>query len=124
MENQYQKWVVGSLMAFSALIAFVLFSVSLKLTGFYDVEASVRNLDLWLRLGSLVFAGLLFFVLYKNERSFQFISEVISELSRVTWPTQKETTSATFVTIIMVLISGFILWMLDNLWTYLIQAVL
>jgi len=46
---------------------------------------------------------------------------VVLELLRVTWPTQKETSHATFLTIVMVLVAGLILGFLDYFWTKLIQ---
>jgi preprotein translocase subunit SecE len=52
------------------------------------------------------------------------MNEVMVELSRVTWPTQKETTTSTIVVIVMVVISGLILGFLDYLWTALLKLVL
>ena len=121
MESQYQKWVNISYLALAALLGFVVFSLSMKIAGTYDLEARVRNIELVVRLLSIVVGALLFFILYKNERANQFSNEVVTELSRVTWPTQKETSSATFIVLIMVLISGMVLGLLDYVWTKLLQ---
>ncbi|OFZ85855.1 MAG: preprotein translocase subunit SecE [Bdellovibrionales bacterium RIFOXYD1_FULL_55_31] len=51
------------------------------------------------------------------------MNEVMMELSRVSWPTQKETSSATMVVVIMVMISGMVLGFLDYLWTELLRLV-
>ncbi|OFZ55570.1 MAG: preprotein translocase subunit SecE [Bdellovibrionales bacterium RIFOXYC1_FULL_54_43] len=51
------------------------------------------------------------------------MNEVMMELSRVSWPTQKETSSATMVVVIMVMISGMVLGFLDYLWTVLLKWV-
>ncbi|OGD43298.1 preprotein translocase subunit SecE [Candidatus Azambacteria bacterium RIFOXYD1_FULL_42_11] len=66
----------------------------------------------------------MFLALLRNQKANKFMNEVMVELSRVTWPTQKETSSATFIVIIMVLISGLILGLLDYVWTKLLQLVL
>ncbi len=124
MENQFQKWVNLSYLAAAVLLYYIVFELSAKLVGMYDFEARVRNIDLIIRLASVAIGGILFFVLYKNEQVNQFMNEVMMELSRVTWPTQKETSSATFVVIVMVLISGFILGFLDYFWTLLLKWVL
>jgi preprotein translocase subunit SecE len=124
METQHQKWVNLSYLAVAALLAYIVFAGGLGLAAQFDWEAKVRNIDLVLRIGSIVAGGALFLALYTNHRSNQFMNEVVTELARVTWPTQKETTSATFIVIIMVLISGAILGFLDYLWTVLLQWVL
>jgi len=106
------------------LVGYISFASSSKIASVYDLEASFRNIDLVIRVGSLVVSGLVFLILSRNERANQFMSEVVVELSRVTWPTQKETTSATFVVIVMVLISGMVLGFLDYFWTKVMQLVL
>ena len=67
---------------------------------------------------------ILFFILYRNEKTNQFMTEVVVELSRVTWPAQKETSWATFLVIVMVLISGMVLGFFDYLWTVLIKQII
>lgn len=124
MESHHQKWVNLSYLVVSALLGFIVFTLALKVIGAYDLEARVRNLDLIVRIVSIALGGLLFLVLYRNETSNQFMNEVAVELGRVTWPTQKETMNATFVVLIMVLISGLVLGFLDYVWTKLLQWVL
>jgi preprotein translocase subunit SecE len=77
-----------------------------------------------LRGVSVAAGAILFVVLYRNDQVNQFMNEVVVELSRVTWPTQKDTTSATFVVIVMVIISGMILGLLDYCWVQLLKWVL
>ncbi|MBC7385645.1 MAG: preprotein translocase subunit SecE [Cryobacterium sp.] len=124
MENTNQKWVNFTFLAFSVLIGYLVFAALFKLAGVYDFEAKVKNIDLLIRMVSLGLGAVLFFGLYKNESANQFMHEVVTELSRVTWPTQKETTSATFVVVIMVLITGLLLGLLDKFWTLVIQWIL
>lgn len=117
MENQQQKWVNLSYLALAVLVSFVVFSLGQKISSTWDMEARVKNLELILRGVSLILGALVFWVLSRNEDVSQFVNEVVVELSRVTWPTQKETSSATIVVIVMVLISGMILGFLDYVWT-------
>ena len=124
MESQHQKWVNLSYLAVAALFGYIVFFFGLRIAGTWDLEARVRNIDLIIRVLSIVFGALLFLVLYKNEKSNQFMNEVVVELSRVTWPTQKETSSATFIVIIMVLISGVVLGFLDYVWIALLKWIL
>jgi preprotein translocase SecE subunit len=124
METSNQKWVNLSYLAAAALLGFIVFTLGLKVASAYDLEARIRNIDLIIRMASVGIAAILFLILYRNERSNQFMNEVVVELSRVTWPTQKETSSATFIVIVMVLISGMVLGLLDYAWTKLIQWIL
>jgi preprotein translocase subunit SecE len=124
MDSQYQKWVNLSYLAVAALLGYVIFALGLKIGGTYDLEARVRNFELVLRGASLLVGGLLFLILYRNQKSNEFMNDVVAELVRVTWPTQKETTSATFIVIVMVLISGVVLGLLDYVLTRLLQMVL
>ena len=124
MESQYQKWVNLSYAAACALFAYVLFSGGTWMASSYDLETKLRNVDLIIRVGSIGLAAVLFFVFYKNRLINGFMNEVADELAKVTWPTQKETTSATIIVIIMVMISGVVLGLLDYVWTRLIQMVI
>ena len=49
----------------------------------------------------------------RPRRRFQLVSEVISELSKVTWPTRQETTRLTILVIIVGVIFGIILGLWD-----------
>jgi len=124
MESQHQKWVNLSYLALSLVVGYLVFALSAKIVGTYDLEARVRNVELIIRGISIVAAGLLFLLLWRNDRANQFMNEVVVELSRVTWPTQKETASATFLVLIMVLISGVVLGLLDYLWTAVIKLII
>jgi len=53
-----------------------------------------------------------------------YLNEVVVELKKVTWPTRKETSAATIVVIITLLIMAVILYAFDMLWGYLIKIVL
>lgn len=124
MENQYQKWVNLSLVAVGILLAFIFHELTMRIVSLYDLETRVKNVDLIVQGISLALGCLTFVILRRHPVANQFTNEVVEELSRVTWPTQKETSSATVVVIIMVLISGVILGALDYLWTRLLQFVL
>ncbi len=124
MENTNQKYVVIAFTAVSVLLGYLVFAGLFKLAGVYDFESKVKNIDLVIRLISLGLGLLLFIGLYKNDSANQFTHEVVTELSRVTWPTNKETWSATLVVVVMVLITGVLLGLVDKFWTLVIQWIL
>lgn len=124
MESPYQKWVNLSYLALAALFGYVIFSLTGKVVGAYDLETRIRNIEIILRIVSVLVGIAVFVVLYRNDEANQFMNEVMVELSRVTWPTQKATSSATLVVIAMVVISGLILGLLDYFWVQLMKWVL
>lgn len=122
--TQYQKWVNLSYLAVAGLVLYITFTAGQYAVGAYDLESRVRNVELILRGASIVLGGIVFFVLYRHEQANQFMNEVVTELSRVTWPTNKETTNSTIVVIIMVVISGMVLGFFDYVWTNLLKMVI
>lgn len=124
MENQFQKWVNLSYLALAVMVGYLVMAFALRMVGIYDLETRIHNVDLIIRGASFVMGALVFFVLWRNDQASQFMNEVMVELSRVTWPTHKETVNATFIVIVMVLISGMVLGALDYFWTRLLQWVL
>jgi preprotein translocase subunit SecE len=124
MESQYKKWVNLSYLAVSVLLGYLVFALAINVVATYDLEARVRNVELIVRGVSVLAGAILFIILYRNEEANQFMNEVMSELSRVTWPMPKDTTASTFIVIVMVLISGMILGLLDFLWVRLLKEIL
>lgn len=124
MENQFQKWVNISYLAVAILVGYIVFSMCLRIAGTYDLETRIRNIELIVRGLSVLAGALVFLILYRHQQANQFMNEVMVELSRVSWPTTKETSSATFIVIVMVLISGLFLGLLDYVWTSLLKWVL
>ena len=124
MESQQQKWVNLSYLSVAGLLGYLIFSAGMYAGGAYDLEARVHNFEWIVRGAALLVAAVLFLGLYSNDRVNQFMNEVLVELGRVSWPTQRETANSTFVVIAMVLISGVILGFLDYFWTVLLKMVL
>ncbi len=48
---------------------------------------------------------------------FEFMTEVVVEISQVVWPTKAETRAATVVVIVMTLISSGLLASMDTMWS-------
>jgi preprotein translocase subunit SecE len=72
--------------------------------------------DLVVNLLAIVVAGGAAVVVYRNERAYSSIVEVTRELEKVTWPTRKETSAATVVVLVTVMISAIVLSSFDALW--------
>jgi preprotein translocase SecE subunit len=57
-----------------------------------------------------------FVVTRRHERANKYFNEVVMELSKVTWPEQKETIQATGVSCILIAICAGIFFLFDSLW--------
>lgn len=68
-------------------------------------------------IGVIAAAGLTF-SLWRSPRVFAVASETVGELRKVTWPTRKETSQATVVVIILVIICAIFLGIFDFFWSW------
>ncbi len=58
------------------------------------------------------------------EKATKFISEVISELKKVSWPSRKETINSTFVVIVLIFILGTFLAIVDGVLAKIISKII
>lgn len=125
MESTYQKYVNIVYLLLAVLLSYIVFSGGMKLVAVTDLESRFKQAELALRGLSVLMGVVLYVVLYRHEQANQFFNEAVAELTRVSWPTNKEVGAATFIVIVMVLISGFILGLLDSglerLWTWIFR---
>lgn len=54
----------------------------------------------------------------------KFFREVRQEVSKVTWPTRKETMVSTGMVLVLVLISAFFFWVVDSLISFTVKLIL
>ena len=70
-------------------------------------------------LGWLVLALVICFFTEKGQQVFAFANEAKIELQKVVWPNRQETVQTTSIVMLMVVITGFLLWGVDvgMMWT-------
>ena len=106
------KWVLVGIMVFLSVYA-----------NWYYQEQS-----LFLRvLGLLVMGAAAFLIAVKTEKgsaAWNLIKEARSEIRKVVWPTNNETTQTTLVVLVMVFIFSLILWGLDSLLGWLVSSLI
>jgi preprotein translocase subunit SecE len=73
--------------------------------------------DLAVNAFAILVTGTAALLTYRNERIYASVVDVTRELEKVTWPTRKETSAATIVVIVTVLIAALILSSFDALWS-------
>ncbi len=120
----YKKYLDLSLLLLSIIAWFAL----KLLIGFFWNYFSLPVLVDWPigypEIIALVLAVVFYVALKKQEKVNVFGLEVITELSKITWPTQKETLVSTGVIIVMVAIASVLLFLMDTLWGTLTQKFL
>jgi len=62
-------------------------------------------------------------IAYRSKRMHTFVLEVCVELSKVAWPTRKETWSQTIVVIIVSIIAAIILGVYDAMWSHITDLI-
>jgi preprotein translocase subunit SecE len=95
------------------LAAFILSRVSDWVWSYF-----AKPNDLLVNVFAIAVAGGAALMAYRNERVYASVVDVTRELEKVTWPTRKETTAATIVVIVTVLISALILSGFDAIWSF------
>ena len=89
-------------------------------TYYYTLSAPIQSI-VW--LGWLVFTLFFGYLTSTGKRIFVFAQESRIELLKVVWPTRQETTQTTTIVMIMVTLTGFILWGVDSLMMWLIAKI-
>ncbi len=124
MENQRQKWVNLVFTVVAIMVAAIAFVGLSKVSAVYNLESSFKQIDLAIRFSSIGLGLVSGLVLYFNDQSNAFMNEVVLEMSRVTWPAQKDTTNATIWVVLFVLIAGAVLGAFDSLWAWIMKSIL
>ena len=106
------KWVLVGIMVFLSVYA-----------NWYYQEQS-----LFLRvLGLLVMGAAAILIAVNTEKgsaAWNLVKEARSEIRRVVWPTNNETTQTTLVVLVMVFIFSLILWGLDSLLSWSVSSLI
>ena len=77
--------------------------------------------------GLLLVVGLVFVISITTSRghsAWNLVKDARSEIRRVVWPTNNETTQTTLVVLVMVFIFAMILWGLDSLLSWFVSSVI
>ncbi len=111
--GDYTRYVHLMYLVGAAVSAFILFKVS-NSVWFLLGEPN----DFILIVASLAVSAGLALVLWRHKRVNSLAFEVVTELSRVTWPTRKELTAAIVAVIIVSIIVSILLGIFDMFWSW------
>ncbi|MBF0103683.1 MAG: preprotein translocase subunit SecE [Deltaproteobacteria bacterium] len=83
-----------------------------------------REYGLAIHAISLFLAVIAFIIALKNKKWMDFLTEALTELSKVTYPTKKESGQSAVVVIVMVSIATVFLAVFDTMWLFLTKLIL
>ena len=106
-----RKWVHFLYAMTSLALLFLLIK-----TGGWVWEYFAKPKMLLLYGGATLITGVVAWLAWRNEELFNLASEVVAELSKVAWPTRRETGMATIVVIVTVIVASLFLGIFDALW--------
>ncbi|MDO8519672.1 MAG: preprotein translocase subunit SecE [Deltaproteobacteria bacterium] len=118
-----KKWVNLSFALASLLLVLVFKQVLDVVWDTFRLPVSQLPLN-WSTMIGVVLGVLVFFGLQKTSKVVLFMSEVVLELSKVTWPVKKETALSAVIVAIMVGIASVIMFLFDTVWGSLTQKFL
>lgn len=73
---------------------------------------------------AVVLAALVFFLLYRSQKTQTFLTEVVGELSKVTYPTKKEAGQSAGVVIMLIAVAAVCLSLFDIVWSFFTKFIL
>ncbi len=104
------------------LIVCSLVAVAVYANWYYQDQSLLLRI-----LGLLVVGGVVFLISITTEtgqNAWNLIKDARSEIRRVVWPTNSETSQTTIVVLVMVFIFAMILWGLDSLLSWFVSSVI
>lgn len=124
MEKTYNKLIAISFVIAAALFGFVVSTTIRILINTWGSFARVANTPAVMH-GVPIAAGILcFFVLILNPKIREWAGEVALEISKIVWPSIKDTRALTVVVCVIILISAILLSLLDLVSAQVVEFIL
>jgi preprotein translocase subunit SecE len=88
---------------------------------FQEVSLFIRVVAI---LAAAIVAGLIAVQTERGQGIWTLIKDARTEIRRVVWPTNQETTQTTLVVLVIVLVFALILWGLDSLLSWIVSSII
>ncbi len=120
-----ERWVQFAYAACAIALAWILIKSSTALWTILadSVDAIPEPNATMIAVGSGLIAFISAVIAYRSKKVHTFVVEVCVELSKVSWPTRKETWSQTIVVIIVSVIAAIILGVYDAVWSHITDLI-
>lgn len=107
-----RKYVQLMFLAGGMLFAYIMVMATDWIWGYFQKPPRMT-----VNVVGLVLAATGTWLLWRHRQTQQSAAETVAELRKVTWPTRKETSQATVVVIVTVIIAAMILQVFDAIWS-------
>jgi len=95
------------------LLSFVMVKATEWIWGYFAKPKAV-----YVDAAGIILATVITVIAWRNKNTFTKATDIMMELKKVTWPTRKETSAATVVVIVTVIISAMFLGLFDVIWSW------
>jgi len=125
MEKQQTRKIITLSFLAAALLTYVTVNVLFKsFAGSFGVVQRLQSID-WVSHGlPIVCAVVVFGILQFNTRILEWSEDVVIEVSKVVWPSRKDTVSMTIVVVIFVGISSALILGIDSIAHELVKLII
>jgi preprotein translocase subunit SecE len=124
MDKTNSKILTLSFALVGAIAGLSLHMLIKSFAGAFAFVAKMAGTDVVTHGVPVAIGFLIFIVLQFNSKVLTWGDEVVIEIRKVVWPTQKDMTAMTIVVVIMVLISSFIVTSFDFVSGYIINILM
>ena len=107
-----RKYVQLMFLAGGMLLAYILVMTTDWLWGYFAKPPRMTVNGIGIVIGAVAT-----WLLWRHRQTQQSATETVAELRKVTWPTRKETSQATVVVIVTVIIASIVLQIFDAIWS-------
>lgn len=121
MDNNNKKIITVSFLIAGALVAFVLGLLMDAFAGSFIAVARVVSNDFVRHVLPVIIGIITFAILQFNPKTVKFADEVVTELKKVVWPSQRDTIAMTIVVCIMLVLSGVLFGVFDFASSYVVN---
>ena len=120
-----ERWVQFAYAACAVTLAWFLIKSSTAVWTILadNVDAVPEPNSTMIAVGAGLVAFISAVIAYRSTKIHTFVLEVCVELSKVTWPTRKETWSQTVVVLIVSVIAAIILGVYDAVWSHITDLI-
>jgi preprotein translocase subunit SecE len=121
--DEGKKWIQATVAVVCILVGYVLISFFEKLAEWFALETMVPYFFGVTQAVSVLISIFAYFIILKNPKSSDFLTNVYQEVMKVVWPDSQQTWRHTFVILVAVTIFGFIFGFFDFGANYLLSLV-
>lgn len=111
--DEGKKWIQAAVAVVCILAGYILISFFEKIAEWFALESVIPYFYGITQGVSVIAAIIAYFVIIKNPKSSDFLSNVYQEVMKVVWPNTQQTWRHTIVIMIAVTIFGFIFGFFD-----------